>query len=193
MSYVTLGLTLIGGERDGAASLLQETFLASLWTPCYIHTSLHVRRPGCLCGVWTWRQTGKGAKRKQHCPGYTLPPLHEHKTPSSPYPFPSISCRPDKFTVLCIWVWQQQPSLCDGPNSSGLPTPGVVSPSSLLILGSRCTHMQRPCQCKTWSTTPLRVHSFYQEGIFFAVETHIFCKMPRASSGLWLLFQSFKV
>ena len=32
------------------------------------------------------------------------------------------------------------PPACDEPNSSGLPTLRVVSPSSLLILGSRCTH-----------------------------------------------------
>lgn len=37
---------------------------------------------------------------------------------------------------------------CDGPNSSGLPTPGVVSPSSLLILGSCCTHTDRPANAR---------------------------------------------
>lgn len=121
--------------------------------PYSIHTSLHVRRPGCLCGVWAGRQTGNGAKRKRQCPGYTLPPLHEHNPPSTPPPPSTISSHPFPLfqaahigqTSLRFHASEcdsSSPPACDGPNSGGLPTHRVVSPSVLLILGSRCAHAQ---------------------------------------------------
>lgn len=164
----------------------EKPFLASMWTPPPATFTLLCMWGGmrCLCGVWAWRQTGKGAKRKRQCPGYTLPPLHEHKTPSSSsssYPLPSISYRPDKFMASCIWVWQQQPSrVWRAQQQRSADTRCGFSFFAVDLGLALHTHAEGPCQCKM-----LRVRSFYQEGIIFAAETHTFsCEMPRrASSG----------
>lgn len=111
-------------------------------TQSYIHTSLHVRRPGCLCRVCAQKETGKQAKRKRQCPGYTLPPVHEGN-PSSPLlPTQVFHIGQTSLRFHAFQCDSSSPPACDGSNSSSLPTPGVVSHSSLLILGSRCTHSE---------------------------------------------------
>lgn len=62
--------------------------------------------------------------------------------PLPPLPLPSQTSHIGQTSLrFCAFECDSSsPPACDGPNSSGLPTPGVVSPSSLLILGSCCTH-----------------------------------------------------
>lgn len=121
---------------------LDKPFQPQSEPPHYIHTSLHVRRLGCLWGVWAWGQTRKGAKRKQQCPGYThcTPPW----TQDPPLPLPSQAFHIGQASLRfrAFECDSSSPPACDEPNSSGLPTHRVVSPSSLLILGLQCTQAE---------------------------------------------------
>ncbi len=75
---------------------------------------------------------------------YTSTPAWTHVPLSHPLPVPSQAFHIGQ-TSLRFHAFEcdsSSPPVCDGPNSSGLPTHGVVSPSSLLILGSRCTHAE---------------------------------------------------
>lgn len=76
-------------------------------------------------------------------PPWTQDPPHTHTHTSTPTPtFHSISYNPGKFTLLCFECDSSSSPACDEPNSSGLPTHRVVSPSLLLILGLHCTQAE---------------------------------------------------
>lgn len=84
-----------------------------------------------------------------------LPSLHEHKTPPPPFhllllPSQAFHMGQTSLRFRAFQCDSSSPPVCDGSNSSGLPTPGVVSPSLLLILGLVLEHTQRACQCQTW-------------------------------------------
>lgn len=98
-------------ERDGAASLLGETFSTSEWPPPPLHSHFFAcETPWMSVRGVGLRTDGEGSQEKTAVPRvYTsTPPRTQH--PPLPPSFPSISYRPGRFTVSCIWVWQQQPS-----------------------------------------------------------------------------------
>lgn len=123
-------------------------------------------------GAGAGGQAGKGAKRKQWCPGYTLP--LSLNAPPPPH-------GPGQFMVSCAEVWQRQPSCVWRPNGSVLPTCRVVSLSALLILGLCCTPAEG-CQCQTPSTALLWVQNANQESIFCVLFSAFFSLTWRESS-----------
>lgn len=135
-------LILIGAGSNGAASLLGQTFSASEWTP-----PLHSHFFACEMAWMPVRGVGlrtdwEGSQEKTAVPRvYTCTPPW---TQDPPLPLPSQAFHIGQAS-LCFRAFEcdsSSPPACDEPNSSGLPTHRVVSPSSLLILGLHCTQAE---------------------------------------------------
>lgn len=104
---------------------------ASEWPP--LHSHLHCMLDGLdhCKGVSARGQARTGAKRKQQCPGLTPPPLYD--------PFEAFHIGQASLQFRALKCNSSSPPACDEPSSRGLPAHRVVSPSSLLILGSHHT------------------------------------------------------
>lgn len=94
--------------------------------------------------------------------------------------------------VFCLMCDSSSPPVCDGPNISGLPTPGVVS--LLCCCSWSCAaHMQDGLPM---SDTELRTAEspqlFIRRVLFCCGDAH-FLQHVKSKLQLRLLFQSFKV
>lgn len=115
--------------------------------------------------------------------------FHPCMRATPPTSHPSISYRPDEFTVSCISVWQQQPSCVWRLQQAAVCWhPGGFS-FFAVDLGLALHTLRGPANVRHGAPHRRESTALYQGGIISAVEA----QDVKSELGLRLLFQSFKV
>lgn len=158
MSYVTLGWLLQEGRAVELRHFLEKTFVASQTPPPPARLTLLCMWGSLDACVGCGLEDRQGSKPRGNAIAQGIH-FHPCMRATPPTSHPSISYRPDEFTVSCISVWQQQPSCVWRLQQAAV----CWHPGWFLLLRcwswARAAHAQRACQCQTWSSTPPRVHS----------------------------------